>query len=252
LKDYLALGERGPNASAIFYGRKRLLRAFAARAWSVKARADGKPVECTKYLSISALALDTSPGACSALNGTHCGIYERRPLNCRSVPFHYSRVEALADADLDAFVATPGYRCDISERAPAVLKDARIVAPEMNAARAEAIAVARADRPWFEAITRRLRASSSTYPGLPTLHEIEANADFAATTTSMRMAWQIAADVGIITPCACDRLIELQLCAVVHALEVGGFSPDTRETLTEMKAEYRHHLRANRADSGTG
>lgn len=246
LTDFLALGRRGPNASAVFYGRKRLLGAFAARTWPVKARRDGRVVKYTKYLCISALALDTKPDACSALSGTQCGIYELRPVSCRSVPFHYSRVEALAGADVDAFVAAPGYRCDTSESANIVLKDSRIVCPEISAARAKAIALARADRPWAQAITKRLGADSVTDPGLPTLEQIDANSAFAATTSSMRVAWQIAVDIGLITPVGCDRLVERQLGAIEQALGSGGCSRDARETLIDMKMEYRHHLDAQR------
>ena len=239
LKDFLAVGEHRPNESALFYGRKRLLGAFAARSWPVKVQRDGKPVEYTKYLSISALALDTSRGACSALRDTECGIHDRRPLSCRSVPFHYSRPEAAAEADLAAFVATPGYRCDASESANIVVKDDRIVCPEMNAARAQAIAVAKADGPWAKAIASRLRVGSAPHWGLPTLQEIEANAEFAATTTSMRIAWQIAADGGLITSKECDRLVELQLHTIDQALTGCSADADTRETLIEMKEEYR-------------
>lgn len=242
LQDFSALARAGPNASAIFYGRKRRLGEFAARKWSLKIRRDGKPVPYTKYLSLSALALDTSPGVCGALSDTQCGIYERRPLSCRSVPFHYSRAESEAGADLDTFVSTPGYRCDTSNNANVVLEDGRIVAPEIGAARAAAISIARADRPWTEAISRRLRTGSPSSPGLPTLQEIEDNAAFAATTVSMRLAWRIAADAGLITPVECDRLVEVQLEAIDQALELCSCSPDVRETLREMKVEYGRHL----------
>jgi Fe-S-cluster containining protein len=244
LKDFLALSERNADARETFYSRKRLLGAFAARTWFVKASHNGKRVEYTKYLCTSALTLDTNPGACSALNGTHCGIYDRRPLSCRSVPFHYSRTERAAAADLDEFVATTGYRCSTSEDANIVIEGGRIVAPEIKAARAEAIDVARADRPWAEAIARRLRPGSP-YPGLPTLQEIEANAHFAATTTSMRVAWQIAADVGLIPPDECKRLVQLQLQTIGRTLELVGCPPDVREILLEMKEEYRHHMDAS-------
>ena len=130
LSDSLELGPKPPNADALFYQKKRLLSAFAARKTPVKVSRNGKAVETTKYFVISALALDTSPGACAALNGERCGIYERRPLTCRTVPFHYSRAEALAESDLKAFLETPGYRCDSGDSAPAVLKEGRIVDAE--------------------------------------------------------------------------------------------------------------------------
>ena len=252
LQDFLVLGERSSNASAKFYGRKRLLGEFAARKWSLKVRRDGKSVAYTKFLSLSALALDTSPGVCSALSGTLCGIYDRRPLSCRSVPLHYSRAEADADADLDAFVSTDNYRCDTGMSARIILEDGRIVAPEIEAARTEAIFMAKADRPWAEAITRRLRSGSPSSPGLPTLRDIEDNARFAATTISMRVAWQIAADAGLITQVECDRLVKLQLHAIEQSLELTSCSPDVRETLTEMEVEYRHHLNMHRTTAQLG
>ena len=64
-------GERGEPA-AIFYQKKRLLSAFAAHKSSVRLRRNGRAVEHVKYLMISALALDTRPGACSALDGNRC------------------------------------------------------------------------------------------------------------------------------------------------------------------------------------
>ena len=244
LKDFVARGGGGPNTAATYYERKRLLSAFAARTWPVKAQRDGRQVRFTKYLTISALALDPGLGACSALKGAQCGIYERRPLSCRSVPLHYSRPQATAAADLEAFVATPGYECDTSEDADIVISDGRIVASEMNSARIAALAVAKTGRPWAEAIARRLAARARSHPGLPTLQDIEANARFAATTISMRVAWQVATDAGFIGRDECDRLVELQLNTINHMLKVGACAPDAGETLMEMQAEYAHHVRS--------
>ena len=119
---------RSPSESAeIFYQKKRLLAAHAARKYAVMIMRDGRRVEHVQYLMISALALDTRSGACAALSGGRCGIYDRRPLGCRAVPFHYSRADALAESDLDAFVATPGYACETGESAPVVLESGHIV-----------------------------------------------------------------------------------------------------------------------------
>ena len=240
--DYVALGRAQANASALFYEKKRLLSAFAAHKYSVKVRRDGKAVEYTKYLMISALALDTTPGACSALNGTHCGIHDRRPLSCRSVPFHYSRAEALAETGLKAFVETAGFRCDTSETAEVVLKGGRIVAPEYQAARSEAFTVAERDSRWNEAIVRRIKAASSATRSLPPLQEIEASAHFGAMTTSMNLAWQIAADIGLISLEECNRLIKLQLTLIEQELAATRCSLDARRSLGEMRAEYRDQL----------
>ncbi len=247
LSDYVAPSEDAANARAVFYEKKRLLSAFAAHQSSVKVRRDRKAVEYTKYFMISALALDTRLGACSALNGERCGIYDRRPLSCRSVPFHYSRAEALAESGLKAFVETTGYGCDTSETAPIVLKNGQIVASDMKTARSEAIAMVERDRRWSEAIVRRMKAGTQGPGTLPRLQEVEAGAHFGATTTSMSLAWQIAADVGLIGSEECNRLIKLQLTVIDRDLAASRCSPDARETLAGMRAEYQNHLHVGHA-----
>src|SRR6185436_11552020 len=59
LGDSLEPGTRPADAGASFYQTKRLLGAFAARKYPARAWRGGKPVEQVKYLTISALALDT-------------------------------------------------------------------------------------------------------------------------------------------------------------------------------------------------
>jgi Fe-S-cluster containining protein len=230
------------EAKAAFYERKRLLGAFAARKAPTRLPRNGRPVEGSKYLTISALALETGAGACSALAAGRCSIYERRPLACRTVPFHYSRAEALAASDLAAFVATPGYRCDTSDRAAVVLEGGSIVDAGISQARAEALARAGRASGWSEAIVRRLGASEA---GLPSLHEIEANATFGATTTSMRAAWNVAAESGLIGADQYKALIEAQLRAIDRCLAL--CPADVGETLAEMRAEYRHDLACRRS-----
>lgn len=243
LSDYLATGERGPNAGAIFYEKKRLLSAFAARKYPVKLRRAGRSVEYTKYLVISALSLDTGTAACAALRGKRCGIYERRPLSCRTVPFHYSRPEALTASELDAFVSNPAYECDTEEAAALVIDRGRIVDEAMLQARAQAVSLVERDRRWHEAIVRRMHAGTEA---LPTLGEIEANAQFGAMTTSMRVAWQIAADCGLIAPEDCEALIAAQLELIERELAGAAYAQEARETLSEMQPEYRHELTRHR------
>jgi Fe-S-cluster containining protein len=243
LADYLASSGHGPNAGEVFYQKKRLLSAFAARKVPVKLRRDEKAVEYTKYLMISALSVDTGTGACAAQTDKRCGIYGRRPLSCRSVPFHYSRAEGLAVRDLDAFVSTAGYECDTGEGAEVVIEHDRIVDRATLQARAEAMSVAERDRPWHEAIVRRMHGGTAP---LPTFDDIEANAQFGATTTSMRVAWQIAADCGLIAPEDCEALIAAQLELIDSELAGSAYAQDARETLSEMQAEYRHELTRHR------
>jgi hypothetical protein len=195
----------------------------------------------TRYLVVSALTLDTKPGACSALDENRCGVYERRPLSCRSLPIHYSRPETSAATDFKEFIGTIGYSCDTGDAAEVIVKEGRIVAPEIAAARSEAVDVALRNRRWSEAIARRMKASSANH-SLPSIAEVEANASSGATTVSMRVAWQIAADIGLIGSGECDRLIELQLSVIDQELSAGRCSREERETLSEMRTEYQHYL----------
>ena len=219
-----------------FYQSKRLLAAFAARKYSAKRGQGGK--EVTSYLTISALALDTAAGACAALSGGRCAVYPRRPLACRSVPFHYSRPEASAERELRAFVATPAYRCDTGAGAPIVLAAGRIVDPEARRARNEAIERAGRDRRWEEAILRRLRTGAGN-DALPSLCEIEANAQFGATTISMGIAWRIAAEAGLLGAEDCRALIAAQADVIGRELASARCTATARETLAEMRSEYR-------------
>ncbi len=225
-----------------YYQSKRLLAAFAARKWISKRRDSAKPVEYVNYLTLSALSLETAVGACSALSAGRCTVYARRPLSCRTVPFHYSRPEALAERDLGRFVATPTYRCDTSPRAPIVVDAGRIVDPVARVARSEAMALAAENQGWAEAIVRRLKIGAADR-SLPSLAEIEANAPYGAMTTSMRIAWQIAADAGLIGAATFKALIATQADLIERELASGRCAPGAHETLAEMRAEYRAVLR---------
>lgn len=230
------------NSSSAFYERKRLLTAFAAHKVLLKANRDRKSVASTRYLLMSALALDTNSGECGALHGTRCSIHERRPLSCRSAPLHYSRTSATADIDLRAFVETDGYQCDTSEASPINLQNGLIVDDEINMARSNAITMARRDRPWSEAIARRVVSWPSTNRRLPTMEDIEANSQYGALTVSMFEAWQIATDTGLIDLVEFKRLAEAQLDRIDFSLMRGTSSLDAQRTMIEMRNEYRNFL----------
>jgi Fe-S-cluster containining protein len=241
LGDYLRDRRAETNASEAFYQKKRLLAANAALKRPLKIRHEGKAIEYTQYLTISALSLDTTTGACSALEGTSCGIYERRPYACRTVPFHYSRVEASAESDLKAFVATEGYGCDAGEDAPIMIQSGRIVDESVNQTRAEALALSEGDGIWRDAIVRRMKAAQPD-DFVPSLKDIEASAAVGAATTSMRVAWQIAADAGLISSEERTSLIAAQLALIDRELAAGHIAQDARETLLDMRAEYAFQL----------
>lgn len=246
-RDYLQGGVGRHGSSSVFFEKKRLLNSFSARRYSEKALRDGKRVDFTKYLLISALALDTFERRCGALGDNKCTIYERRPLSCRSVPLHYSRAEANAAADLEAFVRTEGYRCDTGSGAPVILEDGRIVDPEVRTARSEALEVAARDRSWSEGIARRMGDAITPTLSLPSLEEIEANASLGVVTVPMRTAWMIATDLGVIPSAECDRLVGLQLQRIRSELASGKCSRDAVQTLREMEVDYAHHPSASLA-----
>jgi Fe-S-cluster containining protein len=238
-----SLACRPTAASAeAFHESKRLLAAFAARTRIVRRRQGAKSVEHRRYLVISALTLDTGGGACAALSAGRCSIYARRPLACRTLPFHYSRPEASARRDLESFVSTPGHACDTGGHAPVVLAGGRIVDPGSRQARDDALRLCSQERSWQDSILGRLKAGAGA--SLPSLSDIEANAAFGATTTSMRVAWQIAAEAGLLDADAFRRLIEAQSHVIDRELAAGRCSPDALETLTGMRAEYKHALLA--------
>lgn len=203
---------------------------------------DGGSVERTHYLMISAIAVDTRPGACVALQSRRCSIYERRPLACRSVPLHYCRPGALAERDFDAFVRTPEFRCDSSGSAPIVLEGGRIVDPTIENVRAQALAMTEGDRTWKNAIVRRMKGGAARDGSLPSLQEVEANAAFGALTTSMRIGWEIAAADGLITQPETERLVELQLQTTERELASGSCTGENIQTLADMALEYREAL----------
>ena len=237
---YLASG-RTADSSDGFHESKRLPNAFAVRKSTTKRVHAGKPVEYTNYLTISALTLDAGLGVCSALNFGRCGIYDRRPLACRTVPFHYSRPEASAERDLAEFAARPGYLCDTSAGAPVVLEGGRIVDAEWRSVRGSALDYADQGRSWRDAILRAMKSNPGNKP-LPSLAEIEANAAYGVTTTSMRVAWEIAVHAGLMSGEECERLVTAQAETIDRALTVTGCVQATRDTLLEMRAEYRKPL----------
>ena len=242
--------QRGsPGGSELFYEKKRMLDAHAARKYSIRVMRGGKRVDTVRYLMISALALDTSPGSCAALKSSRCSIHDRRPLSCRTVPLHYSRIEGLALHDFEAFIAIEDHTCDTSEGAAPILQDGRIVAPEILQARANALALARRDRSWKEAIVRRMNARCSGDHGLPSFADVEANSPSAALTSSMLVGWEIAAAAGLMTKEEVRALAQLQLERI--ELELGhccSMAEDAR-TLREMRVDYRRALNSDAGPS---
>ena len=237
LSDYASERPRD-QASAEFYQTKRLLSAFAAASWNAKVQRGGKVVDYVQYLSLSVLPLDLGGPSCPALTDHKCSIYERRPLSCRTVPLHYSRPEAAAVRDLDAFVASPEYLCDISADAPLVIAEGRIVDPATAAARIAAGEQAHRDRNWKAALVKAMKAGQH---GLPSSRMVEQQAAHGALSASMLGAWSVALGAGLIAARDLQHLLHSQ-CALIDRTIQGGAAPDASATLAEMEREYRAAL----------
>jgi hypothetical protein len=59
----------------------------------------------------------------------------------------------------------------------------------------------------------------------------------------MRVAWQIAADAGLISSEERTSLIAAQLALIDRELAADRCAQDARETLLDMRAEYASQLR---------
>ena len=238
LADYLTDLPRD-QATVEFYEAKRLLSQFSATSWPIKAQRGSAAIEYVQYLSLSVLPLDLGLGACPALDGTKCSIYERRPLSCRSVPLHYSRPAAAAAHDLDAFIATPGYRCETGPDAALVIADGAITDPPTLAARAAAFLRAEADQRWKSALVRAMKAGQH---GLPTPRQVEAQASRGALTASMLPAWRVAEVAGLLSRAEADQLLSRQCHLIERELQRAHLTSDAAATLHEMHRDYRAAL----------
>jgi Fe-S-cluster containining protein len=241
LSDYRKADNDPPMAKA-YFEKRQLLSQFSTRKNVVKVRTAVGSFEYIQYLVLSALPMDIPQGSCSELSGNRCGIYERRPLSCQTVPFHYSRTEALAQRDFDAFVNRTGYHCDTNSSAEIVLENGRIVKKEALEARASALELAGNDRVWSDAILRRVKHNDGDAISLPSLKDIEVNASIGAMTATMRIAWHIAAEAGLISVRQYRGLVASQLLVIERELTKARCSRDDLELLAQMQTEYRHHL----------
>lgn len=229
------------NVGDEYFQVKRLVAAFAAHKYPAKSKLDGKVVEHMQYLTISALALDLGIGACGALNQGACGIYSYRPLACQTVPFHYSRTEAMITEVFDSFVASPGYACETSADGTVVIERGRIVDEAVLETRARAQSLANDDRRWKSAIVRAMKHRSGI--GLPSMREVEANAHRGVLTTPMHIAWQIAVEAGLMSVEECHTLVAAQERAIGEALVMKGIASEVNETLLQIRHRNRAFLR---------
>ena len=153
------------------------------------------------FLEISAIVDDGGKGRCPALVNGLCGIYDARPLTCRTVPMHYSRAPSTLQSYLDQFVATPGHQCDTASSAPLILDGNRVLDPQIRDDREQAIAVAKMDRRWKERLVNVMDdADRAAAAGLPTYDAVLQNSDNGyATLLPMIVAWRVAESAGLLS-----------------------------------------------------
>lgn len=227
-------------------------RNFLEKSASIKYRSTSHSSEKTrkvdKYIYISALTFDLGKGHCSAIRGNRCGIYERRPFSCRTVPFHYSMVDSVLQDNFDTFVARPGYECDTAGAESKVLQNGKLVDKEFGASREAARAAMVRDAHWRMEIARRINAWSMSETAFPSRDQINQNARFGVTTISILHAWKIGVEIGVIDEPDFRRMIEAQIRLISKTISncLGETSPGvgaaSLKTLMEMAAEYRAAL----------
>jgi len=188
-------GSRIPLRPALEEARRHLGH-FASRRRIDKSR------DRQIFLDISAIVDDDGQGHCPALVGDLCGIYESRPVTCRTVPCHYSRAPSTLRNSLDQFTSTSGYKCDTGASAPIILDGNRVIDEAMRIGREQAIEKAKADQRWKDRIVAFLDdGERAARVGLPSFDAIVGNSDRGyATMLPMIVAWRVAAIEGIISP----------------------------------------------------
>lgn len=192
------------------------------------------------FVTISAIVEDQGKGRCPALQENSCGVYERRPLTCRTVPLHYSRPPSSLAAYLDGFVSTPGYRCSTSEGAD-ILQGDHVLSDEIRRAREEAVRVAERDRDWKDVISGLMKdRASARAAGLPTTGDVITNSDRGyASTVPIFWAWRAAASARLICTVTFADLCAKQI-ALIEA--VSGQWPDRAADLADRARLYRSGL----------
>jgi len=215
-------GSRIPIRPALEEARRHLGH-FASRKRADKLR------DRQLFLDISAIVDDDGEGRCPALIGNLCGIYETRPITCRTVPMHYSRAPSTLQNGLDQFTSTSGYECDTGPAAPIILDGNRVVDDAIGTSRDQAIATAKADRTWKDRIVAFIDdGDRAARVGLPSFEAILAHSDSGyATMLPMIVAWRVAAIEGIISP---EQFEEV--CRQQAALIKGRIARNVRGTVS--------------------
>jgi Fe-S-cluster containining protein len=118
---------------------------------------DGSPIPAMMNVVVHPLDWSEHTNRCPALVGKLCGIYDRRPATCRTIPFDIQLAAAHVSRSTQwepEFGIRHGYECDWTDAAPLVADARGIVDPTYAAAHAEGRALIRASNDYLDAIPR--------------------------------------------------------------------------------------------------
>lgn len=193
------------------------------------------------FLEISAIVQQGGAGQCPALRGSLCGIYDKRPLSCRTVPMHYSRAPSTLQAYLDQFTGTPGYACDTGPSAPVIVDGNKMVDPGVRDHRDQAIALAKADRRWKQALVELMEDEArAAAAGLPSHDAVLSASDNGyATMLPMIVAWRVARKVGLLSTEQFN-----QICAQQADLIRSQVARESSKELLDLLALYESEASA--------
>jgi len=76
---------------------------------------------------------------------------------------------------------------------------------------------------------------------LPSLKQIQDNSPYGAMTTSMRVAWEIARDSGLLDASSYLTALHNQLRLIEKEIVLARASRNDLNILAQMQAEYAHH-----------
>ncbi len=191
------------------------------------------------HLTISAVAVDVEPARCPALRGNICGIYDARPLTCRTVPLHYSRPSSFLAGDLDEFATKPGHDCNVSASAPVVLEGQTILDEALSKSRLAAYECQVFDYAWKREIVAAMDdAETAAACGLPSHELVQQNSDRGvASAVSMLAAWRIARRLGVLSDRSFERLCRDQTHLIATAL-AGRLGDSEAAELQAMLLQY--------------
>jgi len=230
-------GSRIPLRAAL-EEKRRHLSCFSSR------KKTDKPRDRCLHLTISAMTNDHGQGRCPALQDAVCGIYERRPLTCRTVPLHYSRPMSVLGRYIDTFTGSAGYECDTSANAPAILEGRSILDPLIRQARDDAISMAKTDKAWKDRMLLMMDdPAMAAAAGLPTYNAVLENSHNGyATTLPMIVAWRIARNEGLMPPEVFEDVCRKQAALIKAHMET--LSETAGADLRDMLPAYEFELSA--------